>query len=457
MNNKDRPIIFDNNKVLVIDCEKSLLSTNLFLEIFWHLVSLSPLNILKIFIISLHGLKKVKIFLLENVSIDYTLLPYKEDMLEVVKDWKKKGGKVVLISNINEEISQNISNYLSFFDSSYAYDNSDNINAKIKLICEEFNKKESIFYSKNNVSSNKKTLSYYIKQLRPKQWIKNLLVLSPLFLLQEFELTIFVNCLYSFFALCYFASCIYIINDLLDLNADRRSSIKKNRPLAAGKVSITLLTCLSPPLIILGLVGTYLILNDLFYIISIYLFLSLGYVFYLKKKVLIDVFVLAGLYTIRLLVGAEAALMQVSFWILAFCIFVFLSLASIKRYSDIKSFPDLETKKIWGRGYELVDLRTMEIISIVSSFSAAIVLALYINTTEVKNLILNIESLWAICLIFLYWILRLNLVARRSSFPGDPLEFAANDRVSYACLIAIVLFYINGSLNFISLYNNIYV
>ena len=274
-----------------------------------------------------------------------------------------------------------------------------------------------------------------------------------MFLLQEFEWRIFISCFYSFLALSYYASCIYIINDLLDLDADRRSETKKNRPLAAGKVSISLLTYLSPLLIILGLIVTYLFLHELFFIITAYLLFALAYVFFLKKKVLLDVFMLAGLFTIRLLVGAEAASMQVSFWILAFSIFVFLSLATIKRSSDIKSFPDLETKKVWGRGYESGDLKIMEMLSIVSSFSASIVLALYINTTEVKNLILNIESLWTICLIFLYWMLRLNLVARRSDFSGDPLEFASFDRTSYACFIAIVLFYIHGSLNYISFYN----
>ena len=453
MVNEDISITFDDNKVLVIDCEQSLLNTNLFLEIFWNQISINVFNIYKIFIISFRGLKKLKIFLLANINIDIALLPYKGDTLEVIQEWKRKGGKVVLISSTNNEISHEISSHIGLFDSCYSYSNSNNKLTMAGLIPEEFNKKEILLYSNKETKPNKRRLSYFIKQLRPNQWIKNLLVFSPMFLLQEFEWRIFISCFYSFLALSYYASCIYIVNDLLDLDADRRSDTKKNRPLAAGKVSITLLTYLSPLLITLGLVVTYLFLNELFFIITAYLLFSLAYVFYLKKKVLLDVFLLAGLFTIRLLVGAEAASMQVSFWILAFSIFVFLSLATIKRSSDIKSFPDLETKKVWGRGYESGDLKIMEMLSIVSSFSASIVLALYINTTEVKNLILNIESLWAICLIFLYWMLRLNLVARRSDFPGDPLEFASFDRTSYACFIAIVLFYINGSLNYISFYN----
>lgn len=450
----------NNNKILLVSFSKDIFRNNIYYEICLNLVSKNFFNIFKIILKLLQSYDELKYYLLNNYKGDLSKIPIKIGLHDFLYKWKESGGQIYLVSSLNKKFIKNLNLPIDkVFDFQNQYienvENYSNLNTASEV--HAFSKDTSTTFANIdiNIVELKKEPFYindFIKQLRPKQWTKNLLVFSPILLLQEFEWDIFINCFYAFLILSYFASCVYIFNDLLDLESDRNNATKNNRPLAAGKVSLVFCLIMLPFLLLFGVSNAYFFTPNLFPMLIFYLVLSIAYSTYLKRKVLIDVFVLASLFTIRLIIGANAAFMAISFWILAFSIFIFLALASIKRFSEKSYIHNLKQNNSSGRGYEIEDIQTLEYIGVISSFAACIVFASYINTTEVINLVTNVKSLWVICIIILYWLLRLNLIAKRREFAGDPLDFSLSDRVSYICLFLIIFFYINGNANFLVIF-----
>lgn len=445
------------NNTLIVDISDEFYVNNIYAELILNALSKRIFSIFKILYYFITNNTKFRHYIFNDNASLLSSIPIKPHIKEFIKTWNRSGGEVIVVSPLNSRSLEKTSlgflyhQHLSFNDINTEsqikkkYSNK-NFYTISKNISNKFNSFK--FLSLDNKNVNK--FSSYLIQLRPKQWVKNLLVFTPLFLLNKFELTVFINCLWAFVIFSYFASCIYIFNDLLDLNSDRGNNLKQFRPLASGNVSLIFFISALPIMLFFGLVFTYLFFAELLPLIYAYIFISLSYSMYFKKKVLVDIIILSGLYTLRLLVGAKAALMTVSFWILAFSIFIFLALASIKRFSEKSYIKNIQMNNLSRRGYAKEDIKILEQIGLISSFAACIVFALYVNTTEISNLIINIQSLWFICIVILYWLLRLNLVARRKDFFGDPLEFALNDKVSYLCLILVAFFYINGTINFIT-------
>ncbi|HUY33579.1 MAG TPA: UbiA family prenyltransferase [Pirellulales bacterium] len=274
--------------------------------------------------------------------------------------------------------------------------------------------------------------------LRPHQWVKNLLVLLPLFLAHEWnqfaKLALALLGLAAFSAV---ASAIYIVNDLLDIEADRRHPSKRHRPFAAGDLSIPaglLLACSA------GTVGFALALGCVSARftcwLAIYLALTTAYSLYLKKQWLLDVILLAGLYTLRIAAGAAAVDVPLSPWLLAFAMFFFLSLALGKRYIELRRLAERLDVALPGRGYCADDAQLLEKIGPTSGYLAVLVFCLYIDSKVVGTLYRNPWVLWLICPVLLYWITRFWLLARRKQVHDDPVVFALKDRTSMG-LIAL--------------------
>jgi 4-hydroxybenzoate polyprenyltransferase len=281
-----------------------------------------------------------------------------------------------------------------------------------------------------------------LRAMRPHQWAKNALVFLPLIAAHRFaDGTALVNAVLAFVALSLVASAGYIFNDLLDLQADRLHPRKRNRPLASGALSVAAAVPATIVLLAAGFAAAVVVSWALAAWVAFYLALTLTYSLWIKRKVLIDVFLLAGLYTHRILAGAIATHIVPSFWLLALSMFFFLSLAMLKRYSELVSAPARsETQqRPGGRGYLAEDLDTLGALGAASGFSAVFVLALYIESANVKALYRTPEVFWLCCPLLLYWISRMWIGARRGKIDDDPLVFALRERISLIVLGMILL------------------
>ena len=285
-----------------------------------------------------------------------------------------------------------------------------------------------------------------LRMLRPHQWVKNVLLLLPLLLAHVLpwhgraQADQWLAAIGGFVAFCLTASAIYVINDLKDLDADRLHASKRTRPFASG----VLPTKLGPPMVIAllgGAAAVCLILPAPFAIALIaYVILGTAYSVWLKQRLLLDVFVLAGLYTLRLLAGGYAGSVEVSKWLLAFSIFFFVSLAFAKRYAELVMLADDGQNKAKGRNYTTGDLRLVESAGLASGYLAVLVMALYINdaSSAASKLYTAPLFLWLLCPLLMYWITRIWFVAGRRALDDDPILFAIRDRVSWCTLLVAI-------------------
>ncbi|MHC4471806.1 MAG: UbiA family prenyltransferase, partial [Planctomycetota bacterium] len=281
-----------------------------------------------------------------------------------------------------------------------------------------------------------------LRALRPLQWSKNLLLAVPLVLAHQTLKAESVALAMLAFSLV--ASAGYVINDLLDLAADRAHPEKRRRPFASGAIPVA-----AGPAMILVLLGAgftlaWTLLPPPFrLILGIYFLLTVVYSVSVKRKLLVDVLLLAGLYTLRILAGGAAVDVAVSKWLLAFSVFLFLSLAFAKRYGELRSMAEEERLEVEGRGYRVEERDIVMNVGAMSGLLSVLVFSLYINLSEeVTRLYLRADVLWLACPILLYWILRIWFLARRGRLSGDPVTFTLTDGTSYILVALVVLVFI---------------
>ncbi len=292
----------------------------------------------------------------------------------------------------------------------------------------------------------KQSTHQWIRALRLHQWIKNLLVFIPLLAAHRvFESAAIQGAVIAFisFGLC--ASGVYLLNDLLDLTADRAHHTKRNRPFAAGRLdlktgilAIPVLTASSIALAAIFLPSHFL------WVLLIYLLTTVTYSFKLKRVQLLDVVTLAGLYTIRIIAGTVAIVSLLSFWLLAFSVFIFLSLAVLKRCIELDAARERGLIDIPGRAYRPDDLSVLQPMGVASGYLSVLVLALYINSSASETLYHHPQFLWLVCPCLLYWVSRAWFVAHRGKMVDDPIVFAVRDRTSQITLaIAGILIFLS--------------
>ena len=268
--------------------------------------------------------------------------------------------------------------------------------------------------------------------LRPYQWVKNLLLGLPLLMGHQWQdVGKLRNVLLAIVAFSLCASSAYVLNDLRDAADDRHHPLKRQRPFASGRLSRGFGLGLAAALLVLGFALAWPLLPITFtLLLGAYVVLTLAYSLWLKQKLLIDVFVLAGLYTLRVLAGGAAIGIVVTPWLLAFCIFFFLSLAFAKRYAELRRLQESAETHARGRGYQVEDLGLLEIVGPTSGYMAVLVLALYVNSELAIRQYRWPWLLWFACPLILYWVTRVWFLARRRVLKEDPLLFALKDRVS---------------------------
>jgi 4-hydroxybenzoate polyprenyltransferase len=267
--------------------------------------------------------------------------------------------------------------------------------------------------------------------------LKNSLLFVPLVLSHHLsDGPLVVQALLAFIAFSLCASGVYLLNDLLDLPADRKHPRKHKRPFAAGDLSL-----LTGGLGVLGFtflafaIAAFLPVGFLITLTGYYV-LTVAYSTVLKRAALVDVLVLAALYTTRLIAGAAAIEVAASFWLLAFSMFTFFSLALIKRYSELLVQVSMGRDRVAGRGYQNTDLDMLGQMGIVSGYLAVMVLALYIDSDTVQLMYKTPVAMWLLCPIMLYWISRLWLLTRRGEMHDDPIVFTIEDRRTHWLAIA---------------------
>ncbi len=270
----------------------------------------------------------------------------------------------------------------------------------------------------------------WAREFRVHQYVKNLLVLVPIVTARQFNYTAISFGLIGMLAFSLCASSVYVLNDIIDLEPDRQHPTKKNRPLASGAIKSWQAKLAIPILLAAGIAcGTAVSLKFTLALL-VYLILTTAYCFSLKKKLLVDVVVLAMLYTIRVVAGAFAIAVDISAWLLAFSMFIFLSLALMKRYSELALRVDQKLPNSSTRNYKVEDMAIIGCLAVASGFNAITIFALYISSPAVEHAYPRPEVLWLACPVLTYWIGRAMILAHRRMMNDDPVVFAIKDPVS---------------------------
>ena len=460
---------------LVVDLDGTLLKTDLLMESILALVKQHPWQIFALPVWLWRGKAHFKREIARRAALEADRLPYRQELLDYLRAQHARGRSIILATASDAQPARQVAEHLQLFDAVLASDGVVNLSgeAKRQRLLSEFGEKGFDYAAKGRpdvavwrsarkaiaVNSNSRVLpaleavaepgfffqdvapglNAYWKALRPQQWLKNLLVLVPLLAAHRFlEAGLLLKALLAFLAFCCCASSGYLFNDLLDLAADRHHPRKRFRPFAAGELSLSYaLTCM-PVLAVLGYALGALVSPLFLLMLAGYFLLTLTYSLYIKRIVLLDVFVLAGLYTLRIVAGSAAVLIWPSHWLLAFSIFLFLSLALVKRYGELVVMKRIEGEGAKARSYELSDVELLAAKGTASGYVAVLVLALYIASGTARTLYARPQVLWLLCPLLLYWIGRIWLMAHRGLILDDPILFATTDRTSRILVLGMI-------------------
>ena len=473
--------ITNNREIpLCVDLDGTLIQTDTLFESMLLSIKISPFILFFIPFWLLKGRaylkKRIGLISIPNAK----LLPYNTDVLDFIKEEKNKGRKIILASATYKPIAEKVANHLNIFDEVIATDGNKNLRSdnKRQLLVDKYgengfdyigdskadlavwksannaiivNSKKSFQKKVGNSSkifqTEKNKLTDIIKEIRVYQWVKNILIFLPFLMAHQVSFDKVTSSILAFLSFSFAASFVYLLNDLLDLEADRSHPRKKYRPIASGKMSIHLAIFLTPVLLIISFAIALLFLPmSYFYVLLIYLILTTSYSFKLKKIILLDVIILACLYTIRLIAGAYAVNVEVSPWLLGFSIFMFLSLAIMKRFTELKVVINENGNKTKGRGYHIDDIPFLGTLGLVSGFLSILVLSLYVNSQKVLELYHQPELLWLIILTVLYWLIRIWHFAYRGKMHDDPIVFTAKDMTSYIIGAVIIILVLGATL-----------
>jgi 4-hydroxybenzoate polyprenyltransferase len=458
----------------------TLLATDSAWELFLSLVKRAPLSALLLPLWLLRGRACFKRRLAQLSRIDASRLPYHAEVLALLRREHARGRRLVLTTGADELIAREVAAHVGLFSEVLASDGRLNLSGreKAKQICERF-APQGFDYIGNSFAdlhvwrqagealvvapapglvsrvrrvatvtqifqpAGQRRLGRVLATARVYQWVKNLLVFAPLVLAHDVnQFGLWLKACAAFASFCLCASAGYAVNDLLDLDSDRVHPIKRNRPLAAAQISIRVVGLLALVLALAGVGVAAVFLPARFTaLLVLYLAAAAAYSAYFKRLVLVDVFLLAGLYTLRILAGGAAVGVPISRWLAAFSMFFFLSLAFAKRFSELRVSNHGERGETFGRGYLGVDASFLQSVGAASGYLAVLVMAFYVDSAEVRRLYGHPQWLWLVCPLLLYWISRLWLLAQRGEVREDPLVFALTDRASYLvalCLLGVI-------------------
>jgi 4-hydroxybenzoate polyprenyltransferase len=448
---------------LVIDLDGTLLNTDALIECALAFVRRHPLGIFQILLWYLRGRAFLKQKLAQRAQLDTSLLPLNAAVMDYAAREKARGRQLYLATAADHAIAEAIAIRCGFFDGILASDGRVNLKGKEKLEVLQRRFPGGFAYAGDSqadiviwrhahaviligsaawarrtarrfvqptVIVRPSRLRAFFKCIRPHQWAKNVLVFAPAILSGEIRHpNVLLTTAMSFVALSLVASATYIINDLWDLADDRRHWSKCRRPIASGALPIATALALAPGLLITGLVLGLLALPISAVVLLCYVALTLLYSFALKRVPVVDVTMLAGLFTLRLVLGAVSAHVIASPWLLVFSMFLFSSLCFAKRYVEVtRSSAARVSATIASRGYQVNDHAIVFALGASTGIAGIVVMVFYIIFDAfTETFFLNSEWLWAFPLILYLWLARIWLLAARGELDDDPVAFAVRD------------------------------
>ena len=450
---------------LVVDLDGTLTPTDTLVESVAQLVKRNPLNIFRVlfWLVFAGGRAQFKQCLADHVGFSAGTLPWRDDFVAWLRSQRDSGRRIILATAAHETIAAQVSSELKLFDGVIATNGVSNLKGVAKLaaiqaqVGERFayagdsradlaiwagastailvNVSKRISKSAHQVAEVEKQFIYpassmrvWMRALRVHQWIKNVLLLVPLCAAFAFsDLRKDVMVLLAILAFSLAASATYIMNDIWDLGSDRVHARKRARPFASGELSLLQGVAVAFALLVVSVSLAWGISAQFCAMLLAYIFLTTWYSWTLKKYVLIDVIMLAMLYTFRVLAGAVATSIALTPWLLAFCIFIFFSLALVKRCAELVTLRQAGKDSVQGRDYQVGDLAVLWPLGIGASLCSVVVLGLYIGTPGAALQYANTNVLWVVGIGLLYWISRLWIKTARGEMHDDPIVFAMRD------------------------------
>ncbi|MEX0745939.1 MAG: UbiA family prenyltransferase [Phycisphaeraceae bacterium] len=474
-----RPAEVPALRPLCVDLDGTLVATDTAWEALLTLIKRRPWLALSVPVVALGGLAKLKCWLTGRVELDAAALPYRAQVLDFLREQKSAGRPLVLATGAHERVAQAVADHLGLFDDVIAtdakrncigpgkceaivgrlgpagYDYLGDSAADVAVCCDarEAYLVNPTARTRRRVAASGKLVEVFsdgearggrlwalVLGMRPQQWVKSGLLAVPMLVGQQFyDLMHWVWLVLAMASFSLAASAVYLLNDLFDIAADRQHSIKRHRPLAAGRLPIPLALLAVPVLLaaalLIGAVGVSPLFAGL---VAGYVALGLAYTWAVKGKAILDVIWLAGLYVLRLIAGGLAVDVVTSAWLLGFAMFAFLSIAFAKRYAELVRVERQQGTAAAGRGYLVTDLTLLGTVGPVAGYMSVLVLALYITSDDVNELYETPSLLWLICPLLVYWLTRLWLKAHRRELREDPVMFTLTDPATYG-VIAMIL------------------
>lgn len=461
---------------LVVDLDGTLVRSDLLLESLFLALRRSPRLLLKLPGWVMQGAAACKRHLIQAGMPEVATLPYRSELVELLRAEKQRGRRLVLATAGDQALADAVSAELGFFDAALGSDGHSNLAgaAKARRLVASYGE-QGFDYAGNSwrdqavwtasrqaiVAGHHAGLAQavrihtpvvqefrdppgrwkqYLRELRPPQWIKNLLVFLPLASAAHLGLGA-LPLLQAALAFVSFTACaasVYLLNDLLDLPSDRRHPHKRRRPLASGAISISV-CCLLMLVLLAGSAAIGWALHPYFLLVlAFYYTTTLAYSFGLKDQPILDVLILAGGYAARVVAGAVAIGAAPASWMIAFCVFLFFSLALLKRYAELALRRRIDGAAAHARGYRLDDIGVIAAQGIASGYIAVLVLALYADGVLQKQAASG-YWLFGSCLLLLYWISAMWLAADRGRIEDDPVTFALKDPLSRRLLLVMAI------------------
>jgi len=423
----------------------------------------------------LHGKAAFKEYVTSHVSLDVAHLPYNRALLQFLHEERARGRALYLVTGADVRLAERVAAHLGIFTGVLGSDGTINLTGTRKLdrVRSQFGgeygyigndtpdlpmlaQASEIMVANPSLSLRLRmrlrgirpartfnegagSLWTALRAMRLHQWAKNLLIFLPL-LLAHPRVAVASRLLTALLAFLCFgltASSAYIINDLFDIEADRRHPRKLLRPFAAGDLPAIAGVCMVVVFLSLAFLGARLLPVAFSGWLLLYLATSLAYSWYLKRIALVDVLVLSGLYTLRLFAGSAATQTHISDWLAGFSVFLFFSLAIVKRFAELQNLRSSGLPPRNGRGYLVADTDQLRSFGTSSAFAAVMVFAIYISSSDVVVLYRRAQLLWLIMPLMILWLCRIWLLASRGELDEDPLVFALSDRMSLAIGIAV--------------------
>jgi 4-hydroxybenzoate polyprenyltransferase/phosphoserine phosphatase len=452
---------------LCVDLDGTLVLTDLLLESLVLLIKRNPLYVFVVPFWLLRGKSVLKAEIAARVTLNPAALPYNKEFLGWLQSQRAAGRSLWLCTAANQRLAEGVASHLGLFDGVLASDHSVNLSgeAKAAQLVERFGergfdycgneRKDLAIWRRargavvvqggarleqdaaglsqvvRTFSTRTRPLRAMIRALRPHQWAKNVLILVPLLAAHRVsDPGSMLAGLLAFVAFSLCASSVYLVNDLLDLEADRAHPRKSKRPFAAGDLSLLAGLALAPCLLAVAVIIAAFLPQKFWLVLGTYYALTCAYSFGLKGLVLVDALALAGLYTLRIIAGSAAVAVPLSFWLLLFSVFLFLSLAFVKRFAELEGLRRQQRLRAAGRGYHVEDLSLLQSLGTAAGYLSVLVLALYINSPEIEPLYSRPKVIWILCVLMLYWISRVWMMAQRGLMHDDPVVFALKDRQS---------------------------